>query len=82
MGVFSTLCLDGTLGEWLTGIEDAEMPNAWADGGWEGMSPGDLVCVFTYITILLSLCDLAIETSKLVFSHRARARCSGHIAKP
>ena len=22
LGVFSTLCLDGTLGEWLTGIED------------------------------------------------------------
>ena len=28
MGVFNTLCLDGTLGEWLTGVDDAGMPNA------------------------------------------------------
>ena len=28
VGVFSTLCLDGTLDEWLTGIEEANVPNA------------------------------------------------------
>ena len=56
MGVFNTLCLDGTLDEWLTGVDDAGMPtNAWADVGWAGMIPGELVCVFTYTTILLSL---------------------------
>ena len=55
MGVFSTLCLDGTLYEWLTGVDGAGMPNAWADMGWAGMTPGELVCVFTYITILLTL---------------------------
>ena len=69
MGVFNTLCLDGTLDEWLTGVDDAGMPNACADGGWAGMSAGELVCVFTYITILLSLGDLAIETGILTQSH-------------
>ena len=44
------------------------MLNAWADGGWAGMSPGELVCVLTYITILLSLCDLAIQTGILTQS--------------
>ena len=62
IGVFSTLCLDGTMDEWLAGVEEAEVPNAWADVGWEGMPPGELVCVFTYITILLTLGDLAVET--------------------
>ena len=49
MGVFNTLCLDGTLDEWPTGAEDAGMPDVWADGGWAGISPGELVCVFTYL---------------------------------
>ena len=68
MGVFNTLCLDGTMDEWLTGVEEAAMPNAWADVGWAGMSPGELVCVFTYITILLTLGDLAVETGILTQS--------------
>ena len=42
--------------------------NAWADGGWAGMSPGKLVCVFTYINILLSIGDLAVETGRLTQS--------------
>ena len=32
------------------------------------MSPGELVCVFTYITILLALGDLAVETGILTQS--------------
>ena len=63
--MFNTLCLDGTLDEWLTGIEEANVPNAWADDGWAGMSPGELVCVFTYLTILLTLGDLAVESGIL-----------------
>ena len=31
MGVFKTLCLDGTMDEWLTDIEEANVPNAWAE---------------------------------------------------
>ena len=56
-----------TLDEWLAGIEEANVPNAWAEDGWAGMSPGDLVCVFTYLTILLtlSLGDIAVETGIL-----------------
>ena len=50
--VFSTLCLGGTLGEWLTGIEDAEMPSAWADGGLAGMSPEELQKVWREINML------------------------------
>ena len=65
VGVFSTLCLDGTLDEWLTGIEEANVPNAWADDGWAGMSTGELVCVFTYLIILLTLGDLAVESGIL-----------------
>ena len=45
LGVFNTLCLDGTMDEWLTGLEEANVPNAWAEDGWAGMSPGELVCV-------------------------------------
>ena len=41
LGVFNTLCLDDTLDEWLMGIEKANVPNAWADDGWAGMSPGE-----------------------------------------
>ena len=65
MRVFNTLCLDVTLDEWLAGVEDAGMPNAWADGGWAGMSPGELVCV----CLLTSPFFLAqvISQSKLVF---------------
>ena len=55
MGVFNTLRLDDTLDEWLTGVEDAGMPNAWADGGWAGMSPGELVCVFTFFSAVFDL---------------------------
>ena len=65
LGVFSTLCLDDTLDEWLTGIEVANVPNAWADGGWAGMPPGELVCVFTYLTILITFGDLAVESGIL-----------------
>ena len=68
MGVFSTLCLDGTMDAWLAGLEEVEVPNAWADVGWAGMSPGELVCVFTYITIILTLGDLAVETGILTQS--------------
>jgi len=68
MGVFNTLCLDASMDEWLTGVEEAEVPNAWADVGWAGMPPGELVCVFTYITILLTLGDLAVETGILIQS--------------
>ena len=53
------------------------MPNAWADGGWAGMSTGELVCVFTYLTILLTLGDLAVESgiltpsqSEMLWSYR------------
>ena len=77
MGVFNTLRLDGTLDEWLTGIEEANVPNAWAEDKWAGMSPGELVCVFTYITILLTLGDLAVESgiltpsqSEMLWSYR------------
>ena len=48
MGVFNTLCLDDTMDEWLSDIDEIHVPNAWADDGWYGMSPGELVCVFTY----------------------------------
>ena len=65
MGVFNTLRLDGTLDEWLTGIDEANVPNAWAGDGWSGMPPGELVCVFTYLTILLTLGDLAVESGIL-----------------
>ena len=65
MGVFSTLCLDGTMDEWLTGIEEANVPHAWADDGWYGMSPTELVCVFTYLTSLLTLGNLAVESGIL-----------------
>ena len=67
MGVFSTLCLDVTMNEWLTGIEEeANVPHAWADDGWSGMSPDELVCVFTYLTIRLALGDLAVESGILL----------------
>ena len=65
LGVFNTLCLDETMDEWLMGIEEANVPNAWADDGWAGLSPGELVCVFTYLTIVLTLGDLAIESGIL-----------------
>ena len=68
MGVFNTLCLDGTMDEWLTDIEEVNVPNAWADDGWYGMSPGELVCVFTYLTILLTLGDLTVESGVLTGS--------------
>ena len=42
------------------------------DGGWAGMSPGDLVFVFTYITILLSRGDLVIESGILTQSQSER----------
>ena len=61
----NTLCLDATLDEWLTGIEEANVPNAWAGDGWAGISPGELVRVFTYLTILLTLGDLAAESGIL-----------------
>ena len=62
MGVFNTLCLDGTMDEWLTDIEEANVPHAWADDGLFGMAPHESVCVFTYLTILLTLGDLAVES--------------------
>ena len=67
VGVFNTLCLDGTLDEWLTGIEEANVPNAWAEDGWAGMLPGELVCVVCVhlLTILLTLGDLAVESGIL-----------------
>ena len=68
MGVFNTLCLDGTMDEWLTNIDEVNVPNAWADDGWYGMSPGELVCVFTYLTILLTLGDLTVESGVLTAS--------------
>ena len=48
MGVFSTLCLDGTvtMDEWLTDIEEANVPHAWAVDGWFGILPHEFsVCV-------------------------------------
>ena len=33
MGVISILCLDGTMDEWLTDIEEANVPNAWTEDG-------------------------------------------------
>ena len=68
MGVFNTLCLDGTMDEWLTDIEEANVPHAWADDGWFGMSPHELACVFTYLTILLTLGDLTVESGILTSS--------------
>ena len=68
MGVFNTLCLDDTMDEWLTDIEEANVPHAWADDGWFGMSPHELVCVFTYLTILLTLGDLTVESGILTSS--------------
>ena len=35
---FSTLCLDDTMDEWLTDIDEVNVPNAWADDGWYGMA--------------------------------------------
>ena len=64
MGVFNTLCLDDTMDEWLTDIEEVNVPNAWPDDGWFGMSPHDLVCVFTYLTILLTLGDLTVDSGE------------------
>jgi len=37
MGVFNTLCLDGTMDEWLTDIDEVNVPHAWANDGWYGM---------------------------------------------
>ena len=65
LGVFNTLCLDGTMDEWLTGIDEVNVPTAWADDGWAAISLGELMCVFTYLTILLTLGDLAVETGIL-----------------
>ena len=39
-----------------------------SDVGWAGMPRGEVVCVFTYITILLTLGDLAVETGILTQS--------------
>ena len=49
---FSTLCLDGTMYEWLTEIDEVNVPSAWAwaDDEWAAMPLGELVCVFTYLT--------------------------------
>ena len=63
--VFRNLCLDGTMDEWRTGLDEVDVPNAGADDGWSGTSPGELVCVFTYLTILLTLGDLAVESGIL-----------------
>ena len=37
LGVFNTLCLDGTMDEWLTDIDEVSVPHAWANDGWYGM---------------------------------------------
>ena len=68
MGVFNTLCLDETLDGWLMNLDDVHVPNAWHEDGWSGDSPMQLVCVFTYLTILLTLGDLAMETGILAKS--------------
>ena len=80
MGVFNTLCLDETMNEWLTDIEEVNVPHAWADDGWFGMSPTELVCVFTYLTILLTLGDLTVESGVLTGSQGEMFL--GLIAKP
>ena len=63
-------------------VKDAGMPNAWADDGLAGMFPGDLVCVFIYITILLNLGDLAIETGLMTQSQSEIFWSYRHIARP
>ena len=55
MGVFNTLCLDGTLDEWLTGVDDAGMPNAWVDVGWAGMARENW-CVFVLLVVTAGNC--------------------------
>ena len=49
MGVFNTLCLDGTMDEWLTGVDEVEVPKR---GGWCGLGrdvPGRAgVCVYVH----------------------------------
>ena len=65
LGVFNTLCLDVTMDEWLTGLTEANVPTEWAEDGWAGMSPSELVCVFTYLVCLLTLGDLAVESGIL-----------------
>ena len=65
LGVFNTLCLDGTMDEWLTGLTEANVPTEWAEDGWAGMSPSELVYVFTYLVCLLTLGDLAVESGIL-----------------
>jgi len=68
MGVFNTLCLDDTMDEWLTDIEEVNAPNAWAEDGWLGTSPIELLYVFTYLTILLTIGDLTVESGILTSS--------------
>jgi len=68
MGVFSTLCLDDTMDEWLTDIDEVNVPNAWAEDGWHGTSPHGLLYVFTYLTILLTIGDLTVESGILTSS--------------
>ena len=55
--------------EWLTDIDEVNVPNAWAEDGWYGTAPHELVYVFTYLTTLtLTLGDLAVESGILTSS--------------
>ena len=44
------------------------VPNAWAEDGWHGSPPSELVDVFTYLTILLTIGDLTVESGILTSS--------------
>ena len=66
VAAFNMLTLDDTIDGWLTGVEEeVNVPRDWHQNGWLTTEPKELLCVFVYLTLMLTIADIAVESGKL-----------------